>query len=76
LDATIMKAFPITERIHIQLSMTAYNALNQMYKNTGQAAVNSTDFTQNTFNDSGSVPTGTGFISGNRFVVLMGKVVF
>jgi hypothetical protein len=56
--------------------MTAYNALNQMYKNTGQAAVNSTDFTQNTFNDSGSVPTGTGFISGNRFVVLMGKVVF
>jgi outer membrane receptor protein involved in Fe transport len=76
LDATIMKACPITERIHIQLSMTAYNALNQMYKNTGQAAVNSTDFTQNTFNDSGSVPTGTGFISGNRFVVLMGKVVF
>jgi outer membrane receptor protein involved in Fe transport len=76
LDATIMKAFPITERIQIQLSMTAYNALNQMYKDTGQAAVNSTDFTQNIFNNSGSVPTGTGFTSGNRFVVLMGKVVF
>ena len=56
--------------------MTAYNALNQMYLGTGDAAVNASDFTQNIFNSSGSVPSGTGFISGNRFVVLMGKVVF
>jgi outer membrane receptor protein involved in Fe transport len=76
LDASILKAFPITERVKIQLSMTAYNALNQMYLGTGQAAVNSSAFTQNIFNTSGTVPSGTGFISGNRFVVLMGKVVF
>jgi outer membrane receptor protein involved in Fe transport len=76
LDATILKAFPITERVQIQLAVTAYNALNQMYLGTGQAAVNSSAFTQETFNTSGSVPTGTGFISGNRFVLLMGKIVF
>jgi hypothetical protein len=76
LDASILKAFPITERVQLQLSMTAYNALNQMYLATGQAAVNSSAFTQNIFNTSGTVPSGTGFISGNRFVVLMGKVVF
>jgi len=76
LDATILKSIPITERVQIQLSMTAYNALNQMYLGTGDAAVNASDFTQTTFNNSGSVPSGTGFISGNRFVVLMGKVVF
>jgi hypothetical protein len=50
--------------------------LNQAYYGTGDAAVNATDFTQTTFNNTGSVPNGTGFISGNRFVVLMGKVVF
>jgi len=76
LDASIMKSIPITERVHIQLSMTAYNALNQMYLGSGIAAVNSSAFTQNIFNNSGSVPSGTGFISGNRFVLLMGKVVF
>jgi outer membrane receptor protein involved in Fe transport len=76
LDASILKAIPITERVQVQLSMTAYNALNQMYLGTGEAEVNSSDFTQTTFNSSGSVPSGTGFISGNRFVVLGGKIVF
>ncbi len=76
LDASIAKSLRITERLQLQLSMTAYNALNQAYYGTGDAAVNATDFTQTTFNSTGSVPTGTGFISGNRFVVLMGKVVF
>jgi hypothetical protein len=47
LDASILKSFPITERVQIQLSMTAYNALNQMYLATGEAAVNSSAFTQN-----------------------------
>jgi hypothetical protein len=50
--------------------------LNQMYLGTGVAAVNSSAFTQDIFRTSGTVPTGTGFISGNRFFVLMGKVVF
>lgn len=76
LDATILKSFPITERVQIQLSMTAYNALNQMYLGTGDAAANSTAFTQDIFKTSGSVPNGTGFTSGNRFIVLMGKVIF
>jgi hypothetical protein len=71
LDATALKSFPLTERVQIQLSMTAYNALNQMYRGTGEAAVNSSAFTENSFNTSGTVPTGTGFISANRFVVLM-----
>ena len=76
LDASLAKSLQITERIQLQLSMTAYNALNQIYLGTGDAAVNASDFTQTTFNNSGSVPGGTGFISGNRFVVLMGKVIF
>jgi outer membrane receptor protein involved in Fe transport len=76
LDATLMKSFRLTERLQLQLSMSAYNALNQAYYGTGDAAVNASDFTQTTFNSTGSVPTGTGFISGNRFVVLMGKIVF
>jgi outer membrane receptor protein involved in Fe transport len=76
LDASVLKSFAVTERVHIQLSMTAYNALNQMYLGTGSAAVNSSAFTKNIFRSSGTVPTGTGFTSGNRFVVLMGKVVF
>ena len=76
LDASVMKNIPISERVQIQLSMTAYNALNQIYRDTGEAAVNSSAFTENIFNSSGTVPTGTGFTSGNRFVVLMGKVVF
>ena len=47
LDATILKAIPITERVQIQLSMTAYNALNQMYLGTGDAAVNASAFHPN-----------------------------
>jgi hypothetical protein len=77
LDTTLLKAIPITERVQLQLSLTAYNALNQMYLGTGDAAVNASDFTQQTFNESSNnVPSGTGFTSGNRFFVLMGKVVF
>jgi outer membrane receptor protein involved in Fe transport len=76
LDATIMKSIPITERVQLQLAMSAYNALNQMYLATGVAEVNSSAFTSDVFNSSGSVPSGTGFISGNRFILLMGKVVF
>ncbi len=73
LDATITKTVPITERVNLQLSMAAYNALNQMYLGTGQAFVGSSSFTSNIFNTSGSVPGNT---SGNRFVLLGGKITF
>ena len=76
LDASIMKTTQISERVALQLSMSAYNALNQMYLGTGIANVASSGFTQTQFNTSGTVPSGSGFISGNRFVLLEGKVVF
>jgi hypothetical protein len=73
LDATVFKTFPLTERYSIQLSMAAYNALNQMYRGTGTAYIGSSTFTSNAENASGSVP---GNVSGNRFVILGGKVIF
>ncbi len=73
LDATIFKTFPITERVGIQLSMAAYNALNQMFLGTGNAFVGASNFTSNAENISGSVSGNT---SGNRFVILGGKVIF
>jgi hypothetical protein len=73
LDATITKSTRITERVNLQLSLAAYNALNQMYLGTGQAFVGASSFTFNGFNSSGSVPGNT---SGNRFVLLGGKIIF
>jgi len=73
LDLTITKSTALTERVNLQLSMAAYNALNQMYLGTGQAFVGSSAFTSVDFNTSGSVPGNT---SGNRFVILGGKIVF
>ena len=73
LDLTVTKTFPITERIHLQLSMAAYNALNQMFLGTGNAFIGASNFTSNIENASGTVPGST---SGNRFVILGGKLVF
>jgi hypothetical protein len=73
LDATVFKTIPITERIGIQLSMAAYNALNQMFRGTGDAFVEASDFTSNAENASGSA---SGSTSGNRFVILGGKIIF
>jgi hypothetical protein len=73
LDATITKTTRITESVNLQLSLAAYNALNQMYLGAGQPFVGSSSFAFNGFNNSGSVPGNT---SGNRFVILGGKVVF
>src|SRR5581483_2970246 len=39
LDATIIKNTPVTERISVELSMAAYNALNQAYRGTPGAFV-------------------------------------
>ena len=73
LDVTVVKTFPITERVGVQLSMAAYNALNQMYRGTGNAFIGAANFTSNQENGSGTVPGET---SGNRFVILGGKIVF
>ena len=73
LDATIFKTFKVSDRIGVQLSMAAYNALNQMFLGTGNASVEASNFTSNAENGSGTVPGST---SGNRFVILGGKVIF
>ena len=68
-----MKTFPITERVNLQLSMAAYNALNQQFRGVGNAFVGASNFTSNAENPSGSQ---SGSSSGNRFVILGGKVIF
>ena len=73
LDLTVVKTIPITERVGVQLSMAAYNALNQMFRGTGNAFIGASNFTSNQENASGTVP---GESSGNRFVILGGKIVF
>jgi Carboxypeptidase regulatory-like domain/TonB-dependent Receptor Plug Domain len=73
LDATVFKTFPITERVNLQLSMAAYNALNQMFRGVGDTFIGAANFTSNAENPSGTV---SGSTSGNRFVILGGKVVF
>jgi len=72
-DASVVKNFPITERVSVQLSMAAYNVLNQMYLGVGDPFVGASIFTSNAENGSGSVSGNT---SGNRFVILGGKVIF
>jgi len=77
LDATIIKNTPITERISVELSMAAYNALNQAYRGTpGAFVAQSSSLGSLDFNNTGSVPTPTGLASGNRFVILGAKVIF
>jgi hypothetical protein len=72
-DATVMKTFPITERVNVQLSMAAYNVLNQQFRGVGDPFVGASNFTSNAENTSGSQ---SGSSSGNRFVILGGKIVF
>lgn len=74
LDLSVFKTFPINERVHIQLSMAAYNALNQMFLGPGNAFVGASNFTSNAENSSNSFSPATP--SGNRFVILGGKVIF
>jgi hypothetical protein len=76
LDATIMKRTQLTERVQLELSFSAYNALNQMYLGTGQAFVGLSSFTQTTFNTSSTVPNPNSNASGNRFVLLGTKFIF
>lgn len=74
LDATVTKTTRITERVSMQLSLAAYNALNEMYLGPGIADVSSSAFTSNMFNASGTTISGNS--SGNRFMILGGKIVF
>ena len=77
LDATIIKNTPITERISVELSMAAYNALNQAYRGTpGAFVAQQNNLGILDYNSTGTVPTSTGLTSGNRFVILGAKVVF
>ena len=77
LDATIIKSTPITEHINVELSMAAYNALNQAYRGTPGAFVAESNSLGNLdYNSTGTVPTPTGLSSGNRFVILGAKVIF
>jgi len=77
LDATIVKSTPITERINVELSMAAYNALNQAYRGTpGAFVAQQINLGIVDYNNTGTVPTPTGLTSGNRFVILGAKVIF
>ncbi len=75
-DTTIMKTTRLTEHVNLQLSLAAYNVLNQDYLGTGNANAGSSSFTSTNFNLSTTVPNGTGSNSGNRFVLIGGKVIF
>lgn len=74
LDATVTKTTRITERVELQLSLAAYNALNQMYLGPGISNVTSAAFTSNVFNSSGTTLPGS--TSGNRFLILGSKFTF
>jgi hypothetical protein len=74
LDATVTKTTKITERVSVQLSLAAYNALNEFFLGPGNANVSSAAFTSNIFNFSGQTIPGNS--SGNRFVLLGGKIIF
>jgi hypothetical protein len=79
LDVTIYKTTRITERLSLQLSLSSYNVLNQMYRGTGLN--NLTDYSPTGYNAflnngeqaSGSIPGNT---AGNRIVIIGGKVLF
>lgn len=58
----------------MQLSLAAYNALNQKYLGPGNPNVSSAAFASNIFNSSGTSTPGNA--SGNRFLILGGKVIF
>ena len=73
LDMTVVKTFPINERVGLQLSMAAYNVLNQMFLGVGDPFAGASNFTGNAENNSGSL---SGETSGNRFVILGGKFIF
>ena len=70
LDATVTKSIAIRENMKLQLSITAYNALNQMYRGApGGFVANGTTFGSYDFSAGSNVPGNT-VASGTRFVLL------
>jgi hypothetical protein len=57
--ATVTKIFPVTEHVNLQLSIAAYNVLNQMFRGGGNPFVGASNFTSNVENGSGSIPGNT-----------------
>ena len=79
LDATIVKKIRVNERVSAQLSMAAYNALNQMYRGAPQSYVaNIGVFGSYDYSSPGSVGgiPGNTAQSGTRFILLGAKVTF
>ncbi|MBB6145618.1 hypothetical protein HNQ77_003579 [Silvibacterium bohemicum] len=79
MDATILKTLKVTERVNVQLSMAAFNVLNQMYRGAPQTFVANTatfgSYDYSSPSAVGGVPGNT-TQSGQRFVLLGGKVRF
>lgn len=76
LDLSIAKNVKLTERVTMQLSMAAYNVLNQMYRGTPQTyAGNTSNFGSYDYSSGSNIPGNTS-PSGTRFVLLGGKVIF
>ena len=76
LDAGIVKNTKLTERITLQLSMNAYNALNQMYRGSPETYVGNTATFGSYDYSSGSHVPGNTTPSGTRFILLGGKIIF
>jgi hypothetical protein len=77
LDATITKATMIREGVNMELSIGIYNALNQAYWGSpGTFVANPFTFGTTIYNNTGSIPSPTGFVSGNRIAILGAKLTF
>lgn len=82
LDLNLYKTIKVTEHLSTQLSFSAFNALNQMYRNPPDNSL--TDYSPSGFNSflsnaevgSGTAATVTGLTAGNRFVIIGGKIIF
>ena len=79
MDLSVYKTTQVTERVSLQLQFNVYNALNQQFRATGDSNVGDYNpggfnpFLSTAFNSFSTVP---GNVSGTRFVVLGGKVIF
>jgi hypothetical protein len=67
----------IREGINMELSIGFYNALNQAYwAQPGTYVANPITFGTTIYNNTGSIPSSNGFISGNRIAILGAKMIF
>jgi hypothetical protein len=76
LDVNLAKNVKLTEHLTMQLSMAAYNVLNQMYRGTPQTYAGFPSVFGSYDYSSGSNIPGNTSPSGTRFVILGGKVMF